>query len=119
MYIYRVCELMQHFCHYVAAWSGVYFQLGTQAHSCVQRLDSRGTRPPVSTLYFSPVLTGLFFARMLIGTLRIEISRRPCHLRIAVPREIKNREYRVALTPAGVRELVAARTCSDGGSRRR
>jgi alanine dehydrogenase len=29
-------------------------------------------------------------------------------VRIAVPREIKNREYRVALTPAGVRELVAA-----------
>jgi alanine dehydrogenase len=29
-------------------------------------------------------------------------------MRIAVPREIKNREYRVALTPAGVRELTAA-----------
>lgn len=29
-------------------------------------------------------------------------------MRIAVPREIKNREYRVALTPSGVRELVAA-----------
>src|SRR6478609_2625919 len=29
-------------------------------------------------------------------------------MRIAVPREIKNREYRVALTPAGVRELAAA-----------
>ena len=29
-------------------------------------------------------------------------------MRIAVPREIKNREYRVSLTPAGVRELVAA-----------
>jgi alanine dehydrogenase len=29
-------------------------------------------------------------------------------VRIAVPREIKNREYRVALTPAGVRELTAA-----------
>ena len=29
-------------------------------------------------------------------------------MRIAVPREIKNREYRVALTPAGVRELVAS-----------
>jgi alanine dehydrogenase len=29
-------------------------------------------------------------------------------MRIAVPREIKNREYRVALTPAGVRELIAA-----------
>jgi len=29
-------------------------------------------------------------------------------MRIAVPREIKNREYRVALTPAGIRELVAA-----------
>ena len=28
-------------------------------------------------------------------------------MHIAVPREIKNREYRVALTPAGVRELVA------------
>lgn len=28
-------------------------------------------------------------------------------MRIAVPREIKNREYRVALTPAGVRELVS------------
>ncbi len=28
-------------------------------------------------------------------------------MRIAVPREIKNREYRVALTPSGVRELVA------------
>jgi alanine dehydrogenase len=27
---------------------------------------------------------------------------------IAVPREVKNREYRVALTPSGVRELVAA-----------
>ncbi len=29
-------------------------------------------------------------------------------MRIAVPREIKNQEYRVALTPAGVRELTAA-----------
>jgi alanine dehydrogenase len=29
-------------------------------------------------------------------------------MRIAVPREIKNREYRVALTPSGVRELAAA-----------
>jgi alanine dehydrogenase len=29
-------------------------------------------------------------------------------MHIAVPREIKNREYRVALTPAGVRELTAA-----------
>jgi alanine dehydrogenase len=29
-------------------------------------------------------------------------------MRITVPREIKNREYRVALTPAGVRELVTA-----------
>jgi alanine dehydrogenase len=29
-------------------------------------------------------------------------------MRIAVPREIKNREYRVALTPAGVRELTSA-----------
>jgi alanine dehydrogenase len=28
-------------------------------------------------------------------------------MRIAVPREIKNREYRVALTPAGVRELAS------------
>src|SRR5690606_401015 len=28
-------------------------------------------------------------------------------LRIAVPREVKNREYRVALTPSGVRELAA------------
>jgi alanine dehydrogenase len=27
---------------------------------------------------------------------------------IAVPREVKNREYRVALTPSGVRELVSA-----------
>jgi alanine dehydrogenase len=29
-------------------------------------------------------------------------------MHIAVPKEIKNREYRVALTPAGVRELTAA-----------
>jgi alanine dehydrogenase len=29
-------------------------------------------------------------------------------MRIAVPREIKNREYRVALTPSGVRELASA-----------
>jgi len=29
-------------------------------------------------------------------------------MRIAVPREIKNREYRVSLTPSGVRELTAA-----------
>jgi alanine dehydrogenase len=29
-------------------------------------------------------------------------------VRVAVPREIKNREYRVALTPAGVRELTTA-----------
>lgn len=28
-------------------------------------------------------------------------------MRIAVPREVKNREYRVALTPSGVRELVS------------
>jgi alanine dehydrogenase len=30
------------------------------------------------------------------------------HVKVAVPREIKNNEYRVALTPAGVHELVAA-----------
>ncbi|RYZ66352.1 MAG: alanine dehydrogenase, partial [Proteobacteria bacterium] len=29
-------------------------------------------------------------------------------MRIAVPREIKNREYRVGLTPSGVRELTSA-----------
>ncbi|MET0291293.1 MAG: alanine dehydrogenase [Steroidobacteraceae bacterium] len=29
-------------------------------------------------------------------------------MRIAVPKEIKNREYRVSLTPAGVRELTAS-----------
>jgi alanine dehydrogenase len=29
-------------------------------------------------------------------------------MRIAVPREVKNREYRIALTPSGVRELVSA-----------
>ena len=28
-------------------------------------------------------------------------------MRVAVPREVKNSEYRVALTPAGVHELVA------------
>ena len=28
-------------------------------------------------------------------------------MRIAVPKEIKNHEYRVGLTPASVRELVA------------
>ncbi len=28
-------------------------------------------------------------------------------MKIAVPREIKNHEYRVALTPAGVHELTA------------
>ena len=27
-------------------------------------------------------------------------------MRIAVPREIKNHEYRIGLTPAGARELV-------------
>ena len=30
-------------------------------------------------------------------------------MRVGVPREVKNREYRVALTPAGVTELVARR----------
>jgi alanine dehydrogenase len=39
--------------------------------------------------------------------LRLEIQEASI-VRIAVPREIKNREYRVALTPAGVRELVTA-----------
>ena len=29
-------------------------------------------------------------------------------MRIGVPKEIKNHEYRVGLVPAGVRELVAA-----------
>ena len=29
-------------------------------------------------------------------------------MRIAVPTEVKNHEYRVALTPAGVKELVSA-----------
>ncbi|HYX95663.1 MAG TPA: alanine dehydrogenase, partial [Geodermatophilus sp.] len=29
-------------------------------------------------------------------------------MRVGVPREVKNREYRVALTPAGVTELVRA-----------
>jgi alanine dehydrogenase len=27
-------------------------------------------------------------------------------MRVGIPREIKNREYRVAITPAGVHELV-------------
>ncbi len=40
-------------------------------------------------------------------------------MRIAVPREIKNREYRVALTPAGVRELTAAGHEVDVGAMRR
>jgi alanine dehydrogenase len=39
--------------------------------------------------------------------LRLEIQEASI-VRIAVPREIKNREYRVALTPAGVRELATA-----------
>ena len=29
-------------------------------------------------------------------------------MRVGVPREVKNREYRVALTPAGAHELVRA-----------
>ncbi|MEY3310401.1 MAG: alanine dehydrogenase, partial [Actinomycetota bacterium] len=29
-------------------------------------------------------------------------------MRIAVPAEIKNNEYRVAITPAGVKDLVSA-----------
>jgi alanine dehydrogenase len=39
-------------------------------------------------------------------------------MRIAGPREIKNREYRVALTPAGVRELTAAghEVCVESGA---
>ena len=39
-------------------------------------------------------------------------------MRIAVPREIKNREYRVALAPAGVRELTAAghEVCVEAGA---
>src|SRR5689334_18678137 len=28
-------------------------------------------------------------------------------MRVGIPREVKNHEYRVAITPAGVRELVA------------
>ena len=44
-------------------------------------------------------------------------------MRVGVPREVKNREYRVALTPAGVTELVRAghtvlveRTAGEGSS---
>ena len=29
-------------------------------------------------------------------------------MRIGIPREVKNREYRVAITPAGVHRLVAS-----------
>jgi alanine dehydrogenase len=51
-------------------------------------------------------MTGLFFARVLSGR-GVSKLWRPASMRIAVPREIKNREYRVALTPAGVRELAS------------
>ena len=41
-------------------------------------------------------------------------------MHIGVPKEIKNHEYRVALTPGGVRELVARAPClgSEGGGHR-
>ena len=29
-------------------------------------------------------------------------------MKVGIPREVKNHEYRVAITPAGVHELVAA-----------
>ena len=40
-------------------------------------------------------------------------------MRIGVPKEIKNHEYRVGLTPASVREFVAARPRGAGRDRRR
>ncbi len=40
-------------------------------------------------------------------------------MRIGVPTEVKNREYRVALTPAGVHELVASRPRGARPGRRR
>ena len=40
-------------------------------------------------------------------------------MRVGVPKEIKNHEYRVGLTPASVAELVAARPRGDGRDRRR
>src|SRR5690606_19167822 len=55
----------------------------------------------------APSMTGLFFVRTQSGRC-VSKLRRTSIVHIAVPREIKNREYRVALTPAGVRELVAA-----------
>jgi len=39
---------------------------------------------------------------------RLNVSEGTRAVKVAVPREIKNNEYRVALTPAGVHELVAA-----------
>src|SRR5437588_5159924 len=36
-----------------------------------------------------------------------KVKERKAAVRIAVPREIKNHEYRVALTPAGVHELIS------------
>src|SRR5690606_26193327 len=39
---------------------------------------------------------------------RLNVSEGTRAVKVAVPREIENNEYRVALTPAGVHELVAA-----------
>ena len=40
-------------------------------------------------------------------------------MKVGVPTEIKTDEYRVALTPAGVRELAEPATRSDPARRRR
>src|SRR3954462_5066020 len=64
------------------------------------RLDSGGgaPRPRPSTTRWGPLVT-------LGGD---PARPRSAVMQVGVPREVKNREYRVALTPAGVTELVRA-----------
>ena len=40
-------------------------------------------------------------------------------MKIGIPKEIKNNENRVGMTPAGVAELVKARTSGDGAAHSR
>jgi hypothetical protein len=48
-----------------------------------------------------------FWGILVLGKSKVALPQRRI-MKIAVPAEIKNNEFRVAITPAGVHELVAS-----------
>src|SRR5580698_11127256 len=52
------------------------------------------------------MVTSPAFGRRMHQKPRSSVALEECKMKVGIPREIKNHEYRVAITPAGVHELV-------------